>query len=322
MSFEEPPISRSAGLGSFNLRNAERAEVKEAWPFVIKQYGSADVITLFVTSAAQREEWRSKLEAAVQSRLALQDMHRIFEIQPLSAEVFALPSTTSLDPERIPPGADASLFHGRITCAVPFSTADGRRLLAVGCADGVWIGLRHDPRSLRKVLHLKLVTQCAVLETFGIFVVLADKVLISYSLEALVPSATAGGAPPRPPQRLSGNRDVLFFNVGVLKERTLLIYMKKKASESVFRALEPVVNTSRSQEGRTGSSFFGKFGKDTKNSDWFRVYKVSTCAPQKYESPVLTQSSLSRHSLSHQNRTVFSTCDQSSASFAPKASRS
>ncbi len=45
----------------------------------------------------------------------------------------------------------------------------------MGCADGVWIGLRNDPKSLRKVLHLKYVTQCAVLESFGIFVVLADK---------------------------------------------------------------------------------------------------------------------------------------------------
>jgi len=29
---------------------------------------------------------------------------------------------------------------------------------------------------MRRVLHLKLVTQCAILEDFGIFLVLADKV--------------------------------------------------------------------------------------------------------------------------------------------------
>ena len=35
-----------------------------------------------------------------------------------------------------------------------------------------------DPRllALRRVLHLKMVTQCAMLEDFGIFLVLADKV--------------------------------------------------------------------------------------------------------------------------------------------------
>jgi hypothetical protein len=38
------------------------------------------------------------------------------------------------------------------------ATVDRRLLVAVGCEEGVWIGLRHDPRSLRKVLHVKAVT--------------------------------------------------------------------------------------------------------------------------------------------------------------------
>ena len=33
-----------------------------------------------------------------------------------------------------------------------------------------------DPSAMRRVLHLKMVTQCAMLEEFGIFLVLADKV--------------------------------------------------------------------------------------------------------------------------------------------------
>jgi hypothetical protein len=65
--------------------------------------------------------------------------------------------------------------------------------MAIGCAKGVWFGFRHDPRcecvhachwvwtdeditAVRRVLHLKLVTQCAILENFGIFLVLADGV--------------------------------------------------------------------------------------------------------------------------------------------------
>ena len=73
------------------------------------------------------------------------------------------------------------------------ATADGRGLVAIGCAEGVWIGFRHDSRctlsllpaephadlwelAMRRVLHLKMVTQCAMLEDFGIFLVLADKV--------------------------------------------------------------------------------------------------------------------------------------------------
>jgi len=54
-------------------------------------------------------------------------------------------------------------------------TVDRRSLVAVGCDEGVWIGLRHDAKSLRKVLHMKAVTNIAVLEEFGIFLVLQDK---------------------------------------------------------------------------------------------------------------------------------------------------
>jgi len=56
------------------------------------------------------------------------------------------------------------------------ATVDGRSLIAIGCEEGVWIGLRHDPRSLRKVLHVKAVTNIAVLEDFGIVLVLQEKV--------------------------------------------------------------------------------------------------------------------------------------------------
>lgn len=272
--FSESSISRSIGLSNFHI--SRERESRDFWPFTVSHVGGkVEPLTLFVPSKDARNEWKTKLEEAIGLRTAVQDANKVFEPHTLSDDVFALPNIMSLEPERPVAGVDPGAFHGKVTCAVPFATSDGRRLVAIGCADGVWIGLRSDPRSLRKVLHLKLVTQCAVLESFGIFVVLADKVLISYSLEALVPSAHSNTSALRPPQKLSGNRDVLFFHVGVLKDRTLLIYMKKKANESVFRALEPILNAPRANEGKSGSGFFGKFGKDSKNTDWFRIYKVS-----------------------------------------------
>ena len=65
--------------------------------------------------------------------------------------------------------------------------------MAIGCAEGVWVRLKdnrqrmfffpslcsfltRDDHSVVKVLHLRMVTQCAVLEDFGFFLVLADKV--------------------------------------------------------------------------------------------------------------------------------------------------
>lgn len=100
--------------------------------------------------------------------------------------------------------------------------------------------------ALKRVLHLKHVTQCAMLEDFGIFLVLADKVgttiscdtlsqsaslqsLFAYHIEALVPSQPSSHMQTaRTPQKLNGNKDVQFFSVGTLNGRTLVIYMKKK----------------------------------------------------------------------------------------------
>jgi hypothetical protein len=103
---------------------------------------------------------------------------------------------------------------------------------------------------MRRVLHLKMVTQCAMLEEFGIFLVLADKVrslvfyaglhgerplkrtplqsLFAYHIEALVPSSPHLANTSQTPQKLNGTKDVHFFSVGKLGDRTLVIYMKKK----------------------------------------------------------------------------------------------
>jgi hypothetical protein len=39
--------------------------------------------------------------------------------------------------------------------------------------------------AMTRVLHLKKVTQCAVLDEFGLFLVLADKVLLFHSIPAI-----------------------------------------------------------------------------------------------------------------------------------------
>lgn len=139
------------------------------------------------------------------------------------------------------------------------ATADGRALVAIGCAEGVWIGFRHDSRcellhecassavfigpfiAMRRVLHLKMVTQCAMLEDFGIFLVLADKSLFAYHIEALVPSSPQSAHTSQTPQKLNGTKDVHFFSVGSLGGRTLVIYMKKKGVRYQAHCLLPPI---------------------------------------------------------------------------------
>lgn len=88
----------------------------------------------------------------------------------------------------------------KLALMIHTDTHDGRRLVAIGCTEGVWIGYRHDSPckfyivifltmtyknpfvAMSRVLHLKKVTQCAVLDDFGLFLVLADKVSLPFSI--------------------------------------------------------------------------------------------------------------------------------------------
>lgn len=123
-------------------------------------------------------------------------------------------------------------------------------MLAVGTSEGVWIGLYGHLHSFHKVLHLRGVTQCDVLEQFGHFLVLADRTLIAYDLNALVPSHSTPLS--FAPQKLSGNRDVLFFATGYVKGRPLMVYGKKKTNETSVRVLEPIDASSSQHDDSKG----------------------------------------------------------------------
>jgi CNH domain len=84
------------------------------------------------------------------------------------------------------------------------------------------------------------VTQIAVIEDFSLFVLISDKSLIAYHLDLVCPT---GGVPPandsmrRAPQKLSGSRDVGFFNTGRMKDRTLVFYKKRDGIHSTFKVI-------------------------------------------------------------------------------------
>ncbi|EJD48095.1 Dbl-like domain-containing protein [Auricularia subglabra TFB-10046 SS5] len=289
VNFVDPPQQRGTGIlrglrhGTSETANqtttGDRSAENDArvvYPCTIHHNGRmGGLYTLYAESAAARVEWHQKLQEATGLRAVVQESNKVFEIEPLSADTFLVPQINNNQSQS---WSEDSQYTGRVTCSVPFSTADGRGLVAIGCAEGVWIGLRHDSRSLKRVLHLKQVTQCAMLEDFGIFLVLADKSLFAYHIEALVPSQpTSHMHTARTPQKLNGNKDVQFFSVGTLNGRTLIIYMKKKGLDSVFRVLEPV--TGKIAEKQKNPGAFGRFGFGQHRSEWFRIYRQDFFLP-------------------------------------------
>ncbi|KAI0272596.1 Dbl-like domain-containing protein [Gloeopeniophorella convolvens] len=298
-NFTDPPTQRGTGLlrgfggGSSNrgdvtantpgsMASPETAtDARVVYPCTMLHTGRlGGLYTVYAESAQARTEWREKLEEATGLRKVVQESNKVFEVETLSADTFVVPSM--LAPPTNHSWNSESAFTGKVTCSVPFTTADGRALVAVGCAEGVWIGFRHDSRSMRRVLHLKMVTQCAMLEDFGIFLVLADKSLFAYHIEALVPSSPQSANTSQTPQKLNGSKDVHFFSVGSLGGRTLVIYMKKKGLDSVFRVLEPVVGKIN-EKAKAPVSLSSRLGLRQPRSEWFRVYRDFFLPSESYD---------------------------------------
>jgi hypothetical protein len=286
-SFLDPPTQRSTGILRLGLGNRHgdsagptspgstlpesATDSRLVYPCTIHYSGRlGGLYTLFTETPQARTEWKQKLEEAIGVRKVVQESNKVFEMEPLSTDTFFVPAISAST--TAPSWNHENSFTGKVTCSVPFTTTDGRALVAIGCAEGVWIGFRHDSRSMRRVLHLKMVTQCAMLEDFGMFLVLADKALFAYHIEALVPSSPQSAHTSQTPQRVNGTRDVHFFSVGNQGVRTLVIYMKKKGLDSVFRVLEPVVEKIN-ERSKAPASFTSRFGIRPARSEWFRLYR-------------------------------------------------
>ncbi|KAF8159396.1 CNH domain-containing protein [Crassisporium funariophilum] len=286
VNFTDPPTQRSAGLlrklgggthgeggnATPGLSPESATDSRSVYPLTLHHNGRmGGPYILYAESAQIRNEWKQKLEEALGLRKIVQESNKVFEIEYLSRDTFIMPSM-AVAGGASPAWNQDNQYTGKVTCSVPFNTPDGRALVAIGCTEGVWIGFRHDPKSIRRVLHLKMVTQCAMLEDFGIFLVLADKALFAYHIEALVPSSPHGAHTSQVPQKLSGTKDVHFFSVGTLQNRTLIVYMKKKGLDSIFRVLEPV-GDKINERVKAPIGFGSRLGFRSAKSEWFRVYR-------------------------------------------------
>jgi len=125
-----------------------------------------------------------------------------------------------------------------VNCASAFTAQYGREMVAIGTDYGVFTAEANNPRGWTRSVNAVKVTQIAVIEEFSLFLVLADKALIAYHLDVVVPppGAAAGSATKqKAPQKLSGAKDVGFFATGRMKDRTLVFYKKREGLSSTFK---------------------------------------------------------------------------------------
>ncbi|PKI84592.1 Rho guanine nucleotide exchange factor [Malassezia vespertilionis] len=226
--FNDPPLTRGPLSRRWMTTDAN------LYPFLVRHRFSRESVTLYVPTAELRAEWATKFAQVRHLQSARSEQERLFVSLPLSADTFA----SSWKPAEAP----QELVHDHgwafvdVACASAFRLADGTNMLAIGTSEGVWIGLHGEPASLAKVLHLRNVTQCALMTQCNRFLVLADRSLVVYDMEALVPSQ---GIPSSfAPFKLSGNRDVLFFSVGMMDGKETLVYGKRRTNETSIRILQ------------------------------------------------------------------------------------
>ncbi|KAG9293935.1 hypothetical protein G9A89_019273 [Geosiphon pyriformis] len=250
---------------------------KSLFPFTVIHLGkNGGSFQLFADSANTRKLWKDKIIEA-QTKFQLSKSHQqVFELFTLNDSTFG--SSPVGNPAN-PTGAlsPPSAWKGKVNCSVPFVTPEKRNMVAIGTDEGIWMGFGGETKSFRNVLRINNVMQMAVLEEYAIFVVLADKMLLAYSLEVIIPSSTSpqvvGSHSSRQPLRLNANTNVQYFNVGTIKDRTFLVYMKKRGLDSTFKVLEPVVVVNNHERSRGFNLALGSRRLGLGKQEWFKEYK-------------------------------------------------
>ncbi|KAL1987216.1 hypothetical protein VTN96DRAFT_4548 [Rasamsonia emersonii] len=272
-----PPAANggtSTGAGGTALENIK--DDKILYPFRVKHLGKTGTYILYAHSSQNRQEWCEKIiEAKTKHAASLFAQNaEPFRLRVLADTAFAYSE---------PPGPKAVMIKGTpldraireveekyaneaskpnpicraaVNCATVFQQPPGRLMCAVGTDYGVYISEYNDPRGWVRAIPIVRVTQIAVFEEFNLLLVIADKSLIAYHLDVVcpisgVPSQTSQhDSARRAPQKLSGSREVGFFAVGRMKDRTLVFYKKRDGISSTFKVLEPVLQKSATSRAR------------------------------------------------------------------------
>ncbi|KAF2165449.1 hypothetical protein M409DRAFT_24298 [Zasmidium cellare ATCC 36951] len=207
---KRPSSSMIPGVGRVAARPAPN---EQGYPITFKGLGKGGYeLTLYCTSQVQREKW---MEHIMTQKEKLSERHKIFTMSKLNEGYFN--STV------------------RVNCCRPI---DGGRKLVIGTDFGVYVCERKPKDASQKpkrVLDTKLVTQLEVLEQHQILIVLADKVVYSFPLEALEDESP--GAPSKRGRKIC---HASYISAGMCNGQTLVCCVKSSSLSSTVKVFEPM----------------------------------------------------------------------------------
>jgi hypothetical protein len=222
-------------------------------------------ITLYATTQVQRRKWMEHIES---QQSALRERSNIYTKTVVSEGFFTAGNRVNC---LVPIGEcnhTTSITSGLWLMAL----VDGGRKLVYGTDSGIYVSDRRQkepPTKPRRVLDVTNVTQIDVLEEYSMLLVLTNKTLVSFSLEALDSSDNQSLI--KRPKKIQGHTN--FFKAGVCLGRHLVCCVKSSTLLSTIKVLEPSSPAAQGRGGRAFRMFQG-------GQDALKPFKVSSYIPE------------------------------------------
>ncbi|KAJ9123210.1 hypothetical protein QFC22_001404 [Naganishia vaughanmartiniae] len=217
--------STARGVNGKSVKDViHKPDSKHGFSLTIQHLGRKGYyLTLWAASFAARQNWLEHIDEQQQN---LRNRSRVFKTLSLTDRFF--------------------VGLNKVNCASPY---DGGRRIIYGTDEGVFFSNLRDER-LRvpaKVVAIPDVTQVDVLEEFQLLIVLAERSVTAFPLEALDPTDPTAAL--KRGKRLSSHTS--FFKCGVCLGRVLLCIVKSSSLSSTIKVLEPVDMSQRGKKEPT-----------------------------------------------------------------------
>ncbi|GAB1206650.1 hypothetical protein APSETT445_005340 [Aspergillus pseudonomiae] len=221
-----------------NKTAANPPNTKDGLPITFRHLGKGGYEqTLYATSPLQRRKF---IELVEEQQRKLRERNSNFYNKTVLCESFF----TAVN---------------RVNCLVPI---DGGRKLVYGTDSGIYLSDRwpkDKSAKPRRVLDVSQVTQIDTLEEYQLLLVLANKTLSSYPMEALEIGDGQNTVAKRP-KKIQGHAN--FFKAGIGLGRHLVCSVKTSALSSTIKVYEPMDNLAKGKKKSAVSKMFHS-GQDT-----------------------------------------------------------
>jgi len=240
--FDQPSESRKEKPDERGILDIVRFNMIPQYPFTIYHAAAKSNrrYTLYANTESARTKWYNALTSALGVYEASHDANKWFAPNTINDGFFRTKTLRVLS-------NSTQVFTGRITAATIFSRLN-KDFVAVGCQDGIYVGVRGEAQ-YRIVLRHQSPQYIFALPDFNRFLVHVDGMVLSYSLDLMLRLSQGDStqqALNASLEKVSGqDTNVILFRAGVVKDRAIVVYASKSFTRTTISSFEAVKSPSR-----------------------------------------------------------------------------